>query len=91
MAAVHTRKSKVTVWVGTRKGGFAFRSDHRRRWDADGPFFRGCEVNHIIQDPRNPNLTYAAMATWWFGSHLQRSENGGRTWRLSEAGLGMKS
>jgi hypothetical protein len=86
---MHTGKSKITIWVGTRKGGFAFRSSHRKRWDIEGPFFRGCEINRIVQDPRNPKLTYAAVTSWWFGPHLHRSQNGGKTWKLSEAGLGI--
>jgi photosystem II stability/assembly factor-like uncharacterized protein len=91
MVSVRTGKLKITIWVGTRKGGFAFRSDHRKRWDIEGPFFRGCEVNHIVQDPRNPKITFAGVTSWWFGPHLYRSQNNGRTWELSEAGLGMKS
>jgi hypothetical protein len=90
MPFTRTRKSKMTIWVGTRKGGFAFRSNDRKRWDIEGPFFRGCEVNHLVQDPRNPKLAYAAVTSWWFGPHLERSQNGGKTWELSEAGLELK-
>jgi len=90
----HVRKSaspKVTVWVGTRKGGFALRSNDRKRWDLDGPLFRGCEVNHVIQDPRDPGIVYASVTSWWFGTHLERSTDRGKTWRVSENGLEVKS
>jgi hypothetical protein len=56
-----TRTNPVTVWVGTRKGAFAFRSSNRKNWDVDGPHFRGWEVNHVAQDPRDPKRLYAAV------------------------------
>ncbi|HYL35803.1 MAG TPA: hypothetical protein VEV17_07820 [Bryobacteraceae bacterium] len=84
------RSQKTTIWVGTRKGAFVFRSSDRKSWDIEGPLFPGAEINHIIQDPRNPKLTYAAAWTTWFGPHLQVTSNGGKTWNLSEAGLEMK-
>lgn len=84
------RRSKITLWVGTRKGVFRFRSTDRRRWDIEGPLFRGNEINHIVQDPRDPKIVYAAVHTLWFGPHLHASRDGGKTWKLSEAGLEMK-
>jgi hypothetical protein len=90
MPSSRTGKTKVTIWVGTRKGGFTFRSNDRKRWGIEGPLFRGCEVNHLVQDPRNPKLAYAAVTSWWFGPHLERSQDGGKTWKLSEAGLELK-
>ena len=47
------REREVHLLVGTRKGGFLFRSDRRRRrWQITGPFFPGWEVNHLIRDLR---------------------------------------
>ena len=77
------RTREVHVLVGTHKGGFRFRSDLRRRsWKLDGPFFAGAEVNHLTRDPRKGHL-WAATHTAWWGSDLQVSRNGGKTWRKS--------
>jgi hypothetical protein len=86
-------KSKpiVTLWVGTRKGAFAFRSHDRKKWEVDGPHHPGSEINHVVQDPRNPDIVYATVNSAWFGPHLHISRNGGKTWKLSEAGLELKS
>ena len=55
------RESEVHLTVGTRKGGFLFRSDQRRwRWRITGPFFPGWEVNHLIRD-QSAFLTTAAV------------------------------
>src|SRR6516225_8941967 len=83
-------RATVNVWIGTRKGAFVCRSVDRKRWDLEGPIFPGDEINHVVQDPRNPKIVYAAIHSMWFGPHLHASRNGGKTWRLSEAGLAMK-
>jgi hypothetical protein len=80
----------LQVWVGTRKGAFVLSTEDRVRWTTDGPFLAGDEVNHVVQDPRDPKRLYAAAGTAWFGPHLQVSTDGGKTWQLSETGLGMK-
>ena len=84
-------KLTTTIWVGTRKGAFAFRSTDRKKWEADGPHFRGAEINHVVQDPRNPRMVYATVNNAWVGPHLHASKNGGKTWKLSEKGLELKS
>ena len=55
------RTTPISVWVGTRKGAFVFRSSNRKSWDVDGPFFKGWDVNHVAQDPRDPKRVYAAV------------------------------
>jgi len=82
---------QIAVWAGTRKGAFAFRSRDRKTWKTEGPFFRGMEVHHLAQDPREPNRLYAAVNSAWFGAHIHASEDGGKSWKLSEAGLEVKS
>lgn len=77
----------VTLWVGTRKGAFRIYSKDRKKWKADGPHFRGSEVNHVLADPRNPDRVYAAVNSAWFGAHIHASEDGGTTWKPSEAGF----
>lgn len=81
----------VELWVGTRKGAFVFRSADRRKWKTEGPFFPGSEINCVVQDPRDPKRVYAAVNSAWFGPHLHVSTNGGKTWKLSEKGLELKS
>jgi hypothetical protein len=83
-------KSPVRIWVGTRKGAFVFSSKDRKKWDADGPFFGGQEVHHVVQDARDPKRYYAAVGNAWFGPHLHASTNGGKTWETSEKGLEVK-
>jgi hypothetical protein len=73
------------------KGAFVFRSRDRRKWNTEGPFFSGWEVNHVAQDPREPERFYAAVNSAWFGPHIHASTDGGKTWKLAEAGLEVKS
>ena len=79
---------EVRLYVGTRKGGFCFRSDQRRKnWIVDGPFFGGTEVNYLGRDPRTKRLWCARTSTWW-GTDLQMSEDDGRTWNAAGKGVG---
>ena len=81
----------VTLWVGTRKGAFRFFSKDRRKWDTTGPLLRGGEINHIVQDVRDPKRLYATVNSAWFGPHLKTSTDGGKKWRLAEKGLELTS
>lgn len=82
------RRREVQLLVGTRKGGFLFRSDPRRQsWKLEGPFFAGWEVNHLMRDPRTGHL-WAAINTSWWGNDLQVSTDNGQHWRKASAGLG---
>ena len=81
-----SRAREVQLLVGTRKGGFLFRSDLRRKsWRVEGPFFPGWEVNHLVRDPRSGKL-WAAINTSWWGNDLQVSTNNGKSWQKSSAG-----
>jgi len=81
--------AKLTLWIGTHKGAFSFTTSNRKTWRIDGPHFRGWEVNHVSTDPREPKRVYAAVNSAWFGPHIHASTNGGKTWKLSEAGLAL--
>jgi photosystem II stability/assembly factor-like uncharacterized protein len=85
------KTTPVSVWVGTRKGAFRFRSTNRKTWDVDGPHFKGWEVNHVAQDPRDPKRLYAAVNSAWFGPHIHASVNDGKTWKPSDNGFEVKS
>src|SRR5438105_14743855 len=72
---------EARLYVGTRKGGFIFRStDDRRIWSADPPILAGWSVFHLIEDPRDPDRVYAAANHDVWGPWLARSTDGGRTW-----------
>ncbi len=82
-----SRLREVHLYVGTRKGGFLFRSDPRRKsWRVEAPFFMGWEVNHLARDPRSGRL-YGGINSLWWGHDLQVSSNNGKTWRKSSEGL----
>ena len=74
--------SKVRVLVGTRKGAFILTSDGKReKWDVSGPHFAGWEMYHLKGSPADPNRIYASQTSGWFGQIIQRSDDGGKTWR----------
>jgi photosystem II stability/assembly factor-like uncharacterized protein len=74
--------SNVRVLVGTRKGAFILNSDGRRQsWTVEGPHFPGWEVYHLKGSSADPNRLYAAPSTGWFGQVIQRSDDGGKTWK----------
>jgi len=81
---------QIEIWLGTRKGAFVFRSKDRKKWAMEGPHFRGSDVNHVIQDPREPNRYYAAVNSAWFGPHIHSSEDRGKTWHLADKGVELR-
>ncbi|MCU0486293.1 MAG: hypothetical protein MUC85_09315 [Anaerolineales bacterium] len=83
------RKNRVRVLVGTRKGAFILTSDeNRQEWDIRGPLFPGWETFHIKGSPADPNRIYAAQFTEWFGQLIQRSDDGGISWKQMEGKFG---
>ncbi|MEU6752663.1 exo-alpha-sialidase [Spirillospora sp. NPDC046719] len=74
--------SGVRVLVGTRKGAFVLTADGKReRWEVSGPHFGGWEMYHVAGSPADPDRLYASQSTGWFGQLIQRSDDGGATWR----------
>src|SRR5438093_11193300 len=74
--------SGVRVLVGTRKGAFVLTADAKRNhWDIFGPHFAGWELYHIKGSPVDSNRLYASQSSGWFGQIIQRSDDGGKTWR----------
>jgi hypothetical protein len=72
----------IRVLVGTRKGAFILTSnEHRKDWKIDGPFFAGWEIYHFNGSPVNPDRLYASQSSGWFGQMIQRSDDGGRSWK----------
>ncbi len=74
--------ARVRVLVGTRKGAFVLSSDGARRsWQVSGPHFAGWEVYHVKGSPADPDRLYASQSSGWSGQVVQRSDDGGATWR----------
>ncbi|CND82815.1 BNR/Asp-box repeat-containing protein [Mycobacterium tuberculosis] len=74
--------SGVRVLVGTRKGAFILTADGTRKdWTVSGPHFGGWEIYHVAGSPADPARLYASQSTGWFGQLIQRSDDGGETWR----------
>src|SRR5918992_1597309 len=75
--------SRLRVLVGTRKGAFILTADGKRdRWSISGPHFAGWEVYHIKGSPADPDRLYVSQSTGWFGQIIQRSDDGGKTWKV---------
>lgn len=71
--------------MGTRKGAFVCTSDGAREdWAISGPFFEGWEVYHLTGSPADPDRLYASQSSSWSGQVVQRSDDGGRTWRVMD-------
>jgi len=80
--------SNVRLLVGTRKGAFILTSDEQRqRWNVSGPHFGGWEIYHLKGSPADPDRLYTSQSTGWFGQLIQRSDDGGQTWRPVNRGL----
>jgi photosystem II stability/assembly factor-like uncharacterized protein len=74
--------SSVRLLVGTRKGAFVLTSDGKRKdWKIAGPHFAGWEMYHLKGSPVDPNRLYASQSSGWFGQQIQRSDDGGETWK----------
>ncbi len=75
-------RTKVRVYVGTRKGGYMAESDaSRRKWRVGPVFDGGRDVFHVRADPRHPGEVYSAANDWMVGPILQRSSDWGKTWK----------
>ena len=74
--------SRVRILVGTRKGAFVLSADAKRdRWDVSGPHFAGWEIFHLKGSPADPDRLYASQCSSWFGQVIQRSDDGGTSWK----------
>jgi len=74
---------KTLVLAGTKKGLFVFSSADRRRWDLQGPYQNGREINHAVYDGRSGRL-YATANDAWFGCELVWSSDLGTSWTTAK-------
>ena len=89
MAKARGKAQKDTdalLLVGTMKGAFVFRSDKsRKKWEMDGPHFRGEAVYALLHDTRaGRSRTFAATNSMHWGPSVRSSEDYGRTWTSGE-------
>jgi photosystem II stability/assembly factor-like uncharacterized protein len=76
---------RVELLLGTIKGAFVLTGDGARRtWRASGPFFLGCEANHIVRDPRDGRTLLLAAKTGHLGPTVFRSSDEGATWKEAQ-------
>ncbi len=78
---------KLLLLLGTRKGAFLAQSDAgRREWAIDGPFCDALSLNHVVAD-RATGAIYAGGGNAWVGPSVWKSQDLGKTWTQSSAGL----
>jgi BNR/Asp-box repeat protein len=72
--------TKVMVFVGTKKGGFIFSSDaKRRKWQVSDIHFKSWNVMHMRMDPRDQRL-HTAVDHFVYGPTTHYSDDFGKTW-----------
>ena len=78
-----SKKDGVCLLVGTRKGGFVFTSDSKRKeWKVSGPHLKGNEIYHMAYDRRNGMILASVVSGHW-GPTVARSEDMGESWKES--------
>jgi photosystem II stability/assembly factor-like uncharacterized protein len=79
--------NRVLLLVGTKKGAFILESDAgRTSWSLRGPLCEGWPIHDLIVEPGSGALL-AAGGSPWYGPAVFRSDDLGRTWTHSSAGL----
>lgn len=72
----------ISLLVGTEKGVFGLDADRRReRWSLREPVHAGWQGYALFADTRAPRpVVYLGLSSPVYGTHLQRSDDCGRTW-----------
>src|SRR5262245_52565751 len=77
-----SERGSVALLIATKKGGFIFNSDARRReWKIRGPIFLGHIAHHILLDPRDRRTLLMAAKTGHLGPTVFRSTDFGKNWK----------
>jgi BNR-Asp box repeat protein/BNR/Asp-box repeat protein len=78
---------RTVLLVGTRKGAFILESDAgRKKWSTRGPMCEGWPIHAMAIDPASRTVL-AAGGSGWYGPAVWRSDDLGKTWTHSSAGL----
>lgn len=77
---------KLAIWIGTKKGAFTLRANGSRAggFTMEGPQHFGCEIYHVVPDPRRAGSLLLATRTGHLGPTVFRSSDAGRTWTEAE-------
>lgn len=79
--------NRTRLLVGTKKGAFILDSEAERRdWSMRGPLCEGWPIHDLIVDPLSGAIL-AGGGSPWYGPAVWRSDDGGRTWSHSSAGM----
>src|SRR5207244_2150893 len=72
----------ANTWIlGTRKGAWSMRRPTGgKQLQLEEPWFFGCQVHHVVQDPRGAGTILAAVRTGHLGPTVYRSRDDGVTW-----------
>ena len=77
---------RVLILLGTSKGAFFMEgSADRTTWELRGPFCDTLPINHVIADPSG--TIYCGGGNRWTGPYVWRTDDLGRSWTQSSAGL----
>ncbi|HSF18982.1 MAG TPA: exo-alpha-sialidase [Vicinamibacteria bacterium] len=68
------------IYIGTRKGLFAFERESEGKWTIVETAFLGDPVPMVLPDRRD-DVLYAALDLGHFGSKLRRSRDSGKSWQ----------
>jgi hypothetical protein len=78
---------ETRILLGTTKGAFILRrSGSGGAWRVSGPFCDGATINHVVGDPGS-GMIWAAGSSYWHGTGVWRSADGGDSWMLSTKGI----
>ncbi|MGD9091522.1 MAG: hypothetical protein PVF74_01645 [Anaerolineales bacterium] len=76
--------TRVSVLVGTRKGGFIFTSDSQRKlWQASEILFKSWSVMHMCLDQRDQRM-HAAVVHDVYGPSTHYSDDFGKSWAQAQ-------
>ncbi len=80
---------QVKLLVGTKKAGFIYTSDRRRRkWEISEPILPGWSFYHMSADLRDATPRfYAAANHWAWGRSVAKSADLGKSWDYRSQGL----
>ena len=79
--------TRTLLLVGTPKGAFILESDAARcDWTIGSPLCDGWPIHDLIVDP-STGAILAAGGSPWYGPAVWRSDDRGKTWSHSSAGL----
>jgi len=80
-----SKREKMCLLVGTRKGSFVFTSGrNRKEWKVSGPHLKGHEVYHMAYDRRNGHILASMISNHW-GPTIARSKDMGSEWKESKS------